>query len=95
MRHIARISIALFFTTVAACGGKGLSKDQCDKLVDKAIQIQAGGNVSPDMLETIKKAAGDQLKDLTDKCTKELTQSQYDCAMKASTMTDLMKCDDN
>jgi hypothetical protein len=94
MRHIARISAFLLVASLAACGGKGLSKDQCSKLVDHGIEISVGSNVSPEMLEAAKKMAGDQLKDAMDKCQKEGTQAEYDCAMKAKSMDEFEKCGD-
>jgi hypothetical protein len=95
MRHIAGISIVLFSLALSACGGKGLTKEQCEKVVDKGIELgvkQAGGNVSPEMIEAAKKMAADQIKDGMEKCQKEGTQGEYDCVMKAESIADAEKC---
>jgi small lipoprotein (TIGR04454 family) len=94
MRQTAKISAVLLALSLAACGGKGLSKDQCNKVVDKMIQLQVGSAATPEMIETAKKMAGDALKEPMDKCMKEGTQAEFDCAMKATSEAEMEKCDD-
>jgi len=94
MRNFVTITLALFTLSLAACGGKGLPKDQCDKLVDKMITLQLGAGATPDAIEAGKKMAADEIKDFSEKCSKEVTQSQFDCAMKATTVDEFGKCDD-
>ena len=94
MRKLVTITLALFTLSLAACGGKGLSKDQCDKLVDKMIALQVGSGATPEAIEAGKKMAADEIKEFNDKCSKEVTQSQFDCAMKATTVDEFGKCDD-
>ena len=90
MRKTAWISACLLALGLSACSGKSLSKDECEKLIDHMVNVQAGGTASPDML----KAAKDMAKGMTDECVKEGTRSEYDCAMAANTVADMEKCGD-
>ncbi len=96
MRITTWISAAVLSASLAACGGK-LSKDQCQKIVDHAVDLavkQMGGNAPADAAKQVKDAIQAQMTDMLDKCQKEGKQAEYDCAMKASTMDEMMKCDD-
>ena len=95
MRKTALLAAAFVSFSLAACSGKSLSKDECEKLIDHmtdvAVQGQGGG-LSPDMIKAAKDAAKDQMKGMIDECVKEGTRSEYDCAMGAKTVADLEKC---
>ena len=96
MRITTWVSSVLLAASLAACGGK-LSKDQCQKIVDHAVDLavkQMGSAASPDMTKTVKDAMGSQMADMLDKCQKDGKQAEYDCAMKANTMDEMMKCDE-
>ena len=96
MRITTWLSSALLAASLAACGGK-LGKDQCQKLVDHAVDItvkQLGGSADADATKQMKTAFQSQMTDMLDKCQKDGTQSDYDCVMKASTVDQVTKCGD-
>jgi len=91
------IIASLLTLSLTACGKK-LDKDQCQKLVDHAVDLaikqQGGDSIPADVLKQAKAAAASQLGPMLEQCQKELTQGQYDCAMKATSMADIEKCDE-
>lgn len=72
--------LALSLVTATGCGGDDGAT--CDKVVDHTLSI---------MPEEFKSQMGDK-KELIAQCEKKTTPEGRECALKAKSMEDLMKC---
>jgi hypothetical protein len=93
MRRIARISAFLLGAWLTACGGKGLSKDQCDKLADKMVQLST---LKPDLFDSFERFEQERERfrsDLEEGCA-GMTQAFFDCVMKATNEDEVLACPD-
>ncbi len=79
----------------AGCN-KPLDEGQCDKLVDKMVDLLAKGEAPSERVDKVKtEIKGDKraLQNVRDTCVGKMTKSQYDCVMSAKTFEEATACD--
>ena len=87
--------IALPVFSLGSCN-KPLDEAQCEKLVDKLVDLLAKGEPASDRVDKVKselKTDKRSLQTVKDTCVGKMTKSQYDCVMAAKSYDDATACD--
>lgn len=88
-KHIGFV-VAIGAVMVVACAPKA-NKDDCEKMVDKMIDVQLQGQSKEIAAMTKKMMQGDRDK-LLNECVGKATKSEVECVLKAKTQADVEKC---
>jgi len=81
--------------TMGGCN-KPLDEAQCDKLVDKMVDLLAKGEPPSERVDKVKselKSDKRALANVRDTCVGKMTKSQYECVMAAKTFDEATACD--
>jgi hypothetical protein len=96
-RPLAILSSVILLTLITLPGcNKPLDEAQCDKLVDKMVDLLAKGESPSDRVDKVKvelKSDKRALANVRDTCVGKMTKSQYDCVMSAKNFDDATACD--
>jgi len=75
---------------VVACGPKA-TKEDCEKMVDKMIDIQLEGQ-SASLKEMTKKMMAGERDKLLNQCVGKASKKEVDCVLAAKSQADVDKC---
>jgi hypothetical protein len=95
---LRRALLSIVPLLLAASGGcnKPLDEGQCEKLVDKMVDLLAKGEPASEHVDKVKsELKGDKraLQNVRETCVGKMTKSQYECVMAAKTFEDATACD--
>lgn len=102
MRICFLICFGLAAPLVAACGDEP-SKDQCQRLLDHMVSLEAqaggSGEVTSEMKEALeaqkKEVKADLEEDFMTYCLEQLPLAQVECALEARDLEAVSKCDES
>ena len=101
MSEVTSCQIALIACMAAWCSGLSckprVSDGQCDRLVDRYAQLVVSENFSDASVERLRSEQAHEKQearadDVFKNCSTQVSQSEFDCAMRAASAAALQKC---